>query len=254
MELNYKSYGQGPALIILHGLFGSLDNWATHARILSEHFSVYLVDQRNHGRSPHDEVWTYAAMAADLDAFMDRQGIIRAYLLGHSMGGKTVMQFTSEYPERVEKLIVADMGIRAYRRHHDDILETLRGMDLSRIGSRQEAEARMAEGIPDPMVRQFLLKSLVRQEQGGFAWKFNFPVIYREYERILEAVPFAHPADTPVLFLTGGLSHYVRPDDHAEILRWFPRAQFQAIPDAGHWLHAEQPEAFIQAVLAYLAA
>jgi pimeloyl-ACP methyl ester carboxylesterase len=104
------------------------------------------------------------------------------------------------------------------------------------------------------MVRQFLLKSLVRLEQGGFDWKFNFPVIYREYERMLEAVPFTHPVDTPVLFLTGARSHYVQEKGHADILRWFPRAQFQAIPDAGHWLHAEQPEAFIQAVVAYLAA
>ncbi|TAE52713.1 MAG: alpha/beta fold hydrolase, partial [Bacteroidetes bacterium] len=162
MELAHKTLGQGPALLILHGLFGSLDNWLTLARQFGEHFSVYIIDQRNHGKSPWDERWDYAVMAEDLADFMDQQGIPQAYILGHSMGGKTAMQFAAEYPDRITRLIVADIAPKTYPPHHDLILETLNETPLAGLQSRQEAEAFMQSRISEPAVRQFLLKGLAR--------------------------------------------------------------------------------------------
>ncbi|MDX1909604.1 MAG: alpha/beta fold hydrolase [Bacteroidia bacterium] len=252
MELYHKISGQGPALIVLHGLFGSSDNWASHARVWSSDFSVYLVDQRNHGRSPHAPTLTYADMAHDLADFMDQQGITRAYLLGHSMGGKTVMQMAAWDPERVEKMIVADMAPKAYPPHHQAVLHALREMDLSRVQTRQEAESMMARLLDDPVQGQFLLKSLTRDEQQLFRWRFNLPVILRDYEAILADIETLYPVETPTLFLYGGRSNYLRPEDKTSILARFPQATFDVIPEAGHWLHADNPPVFLQKVRDYL--
>lgn len=252
IELNAKTFGQGPALIILHGLFGSLDNWVTHARILSSDFTVILPDQRNHGKSPHSEVWDYPAMAEDLADLMDSHGIFQAHLLGHSMGGKTAMQFAAAYPERIDRLVVADMAPKAYPRHHDQIIQTLLSLDLQTIATRQEAESAMKPGIPEEFVRQFLLKSLGRSEDLKFAWKFNLPVISRDYEKILEPVTLDTPFTRPTLFVSGSRSHYVLPDDQPLIRAYFPSSTFLKIEEAGHWLHADQPEAFIAAVRDFL--
>lgn len=252
MQLNFKSYGQGPALIILHGLFGSLDNWATHARQLSDRFSVFIVDQRNHGKSPHHPEWDYATMAEDLRAFMDDQGMLRAHLLGHSMGGKTVMKFAGEYPDRVEKLIVADMAPKSYPPHHTAILAALNAVNLDGIESRQEADHQLAMGIPEAGVRQFLLKSLSRTKEEGFRWKFNLPVISEHYPKILDTVSFDFPFENPTLFVSGGDSTYVQPEDHAIILEAFPEAQFEVIPNAGHWIHAEAPARFLEIISGFL--
>jgi pimeloyl-ACP methyl ester carboxylesterase len=249
--LHHKTFGQGPALIVLHGLFGSLDNWLTLGRAWAEHYSVYLVDQRNHGRSFHSDTWTYQAMAEDVHALMESEGILKAHLLGHSMGGKTVMQFAGMYPERIDRLMVADMGIRGYEPHHDEILQALAQVDLESVDSRQEADEQLAQGIAEPGIRQFLAKSLARMD-GGFAWRFNLPVISQQYQQIIQAVTLPHPFEGPTLFLSGGKSHYVQPEDHAEILQAFPQAQFVEIPGAGHWLHAEAPDAFSQQVMQFL--
>lgn len=253
MELNFKSFGNGPALIILHGLFGSLDNWVSHARQLSESYSVYLIDQRNHGKSPHADQWDYETMANDLEDFMDQQGIYQAHLLGHSMGGKTVMQFAMNYPERIEKLIVADMAPKGYEPHHTEILETLINIDLASFESRQAVGAHMEARIPEIGVRQFLLKSLGRNEQKQFRWKFNLSIIYQNYKKILEPIDLAFPFDGPTLFLSGGKSFYVSPEDHEMIREGFPEASFSVIPHAGHWLHADSPAEFLQEVHAFLA-
>lgn len=245
MELNFKTYGQGPALIILHGLFGSLDNWVTHARQLSTHFTVYLVDQRNHGKSPHAEPWDYPTMAEDLNEFMDQQGIFQTHLLGHSMGGKTVMQFAHDYPDRIDRLIVADMAPKAYPPHHTGIIAALNNLNLSEIGARQEADSILKKDIPEPGVRQFLLKSLSRESDQGYSWKFNLEVITRDYTNVLEEITFDYSFDQPTLFIYGGKSHYVQPQDKEKILEFFPHATFKSIPQAGHWLHAEAPDEFI---------
>ncbi|MEO0472600.1 MAG: alpha/beta fold hydrolase [Bacteroidota bacterium] len=253
MQLNYKSFGQGPALIILHGLFGSLDNWVSHARSLSEDYSVYILDQRNHGKSPHAPDWDYDIMAEDLAEFMDQHGIMQAHLLGHSMGGKTVIAFANLYPERIDKLIVADMGMKAYPPHHNQILESLAQFDLHKMESRQAANEALAKGIADPVIRQFLLKSLGRDDQKAFRWKFNLSVILEKYFNILASVTMEDPFEGPCLFLHGELSDYVLPKDQDNIRSAFPGAEFKAIPEAGHWLHADQPQAFLAAVRRFLA-
>lgn len=253
MDLNFKTFGNGPALIILHGLFGSLDNWVSHARQLADSYSVYLVDQRNHGKSPHDDTWDYESMANDLSDFMDQQGIYQASLLGHSMGGKTVMQFAMLFPERIEKLIVADMAPKAYPPHHTEILETLISIDLSQFDSRQAVGAYMEPRIPELGVRQFLLKSLGRDQQKNFKWKFNLAIIYQNYRKILDAIELDFPFDGPTLFLSGGKSPYVSPEDHERIKEGFPAAEFAVIEAAGHWLHADSPVEFLKSVNAFLA-
>ncbi|MEZ4774956.1 MAG: alpha/beta fold hydrolase [Bacteroidia bacterium] len=252
MELNAKTFGQGPALIILHGLFGSLDNWVTHARTLSSDFTVFLPDQRNHGKSPHAEIWDYPSMAEDLADFMDSHGIFQAHLLGHSMGGKTVMQFASEYPERIDRLIVADMAPKAYPRHHDEIISALYSLDLKTISTRQEADQTLRKGIPEDFVRQFLLKSLGRSAELQFEWKFNLDVISRDYDKILAPISLPTPFTHPTLFISGSKSSYVLPEDIPLIRSYFPSVSFQKISEAGHWLHADQPEAFISAVRNFL--
>jgi len=252
MKLNYKSMGQGPALIILHGLFGSLDNWVSHARFFSTEFTVYIIDQRNHGKSPHDDVWNYGVMADDLRDFMDDHGIYQAHLVGHSMGGKVVMQFAADYPERIMKLVVADMAPKSYSPHHTAILEALMGLDLAQIYNRKAADTQLTHAIPTFMTRQFLLKSLKRADQNTFTWKFNLPVIYRDYEKILEKVEVDPPFEGPTLFLYGGKSTYLTAEDPEWIRALFPQAVFECLEGAGHWLHAEAPDAFQKALTRFL--
>lgn len=254
MKLNFKSYGQGPAIVILHGLFGSLDNWLTHARNLETDYSVYLIDQRNHGRSPHSDVFDYRAMAEDLHELMENEGILYAHLLGHSMGGKTVMEFAGLYPEKVDKLIVADMGIKKYPPHHTDVLDALTSIDLSAIPSRKAAEVFLMQKLHNDVVTtQFLLKGLGRNEQNNFKWKFNFPSILKNYENILAAVS-PEIFEKPTLFLTGGNSHYVEVADHAAIRSHFPLVEFEVMEGVGHWLHAENPALFLEKVRKFLEA
>ncbi len=252
LSLHFKSSGQGPALIVLHGLFGSLDNWATLAKAFAEDHSVFLVDQRNHGRSPHAEPWDYPTMAEDLHDFMDQQGIMQAHLLGHSMGGKVVMTFAGAYPERIDRLIVADMGIRQYQPHHQEILKALTELDLANLSSRQDAQDFLASQIQDPSVVAFLLKSLGRDEEKMFQWKFHLKVIARDYDHILAPVSLDFAFEGPTLFLTGADSNYVRKEDHEEIKQHFPAATFEEIKGAGHWIHADQPVAFTESVLGFL--
>ena len=252
MRLHFKTLGQGPPLIILHGLFGSLDNWMTHARKLSEAFTIFLVDQRNHGKSPHHGEWNYQLMAEDLHELMDSEGIYTSHLLGHSMGGKTVIQFAMEYPELIGKLIVADMGVKEYPPHHTEIISALNSVDLSEVQSRKEVDALLEEKIPEFGVRQFLLKGLGRNEEKNFTWKFNLKILTEKYEEVLSPIPLAYPFEGPALFLYGGKSNYVRPEDQEEIQKYFPDVIFQEISSAGHWLHAEAPEEFIAKVRDFL--
>ncbi|MEY3444169.1 MAG: hypothetical protein RLZZ519_2450 [Bacteroidota bacterium] len=198
MELNFKSFGSGPALIILHGLFGSLDNWQGLAKLYAEHFSVFIVDQRNHGKSPHsDAPHSYTQMADDLRELMEQQGIYTANLIGHSMGGKTVMQFAVDNEHMVEKMVVADMGIAANDFRHSEIIEALWAFPFDEIKERKIADEWLALRIPDFGVRQFLLKNLDRRADGGFEWKFNLKVLHRDYRNILEGITSPHPIDVP---------------------------------------------------------
>lgn len=246
MKLAYRNLGSGSPLIILHGLFGSSDNWQTLGKKFGEDYEVFLLDQRNHGRSPHSEDFDYDLLADDLNEFMEEHGIESAILLGHSMGGKTVMRFAQKHPLKAEKLIVADMGIKSYPPHHKDVLRAFHALEPETLKSRSEAEQRIESIIPSFGVRQFLLKNLYRKKEGGYGIRANFRVLEREMSRILEELP-NQEVDIDTLFLYGENSDYVPTEDHAEIQDLFPLAQFSGL-QAGHWLHAEKPIEFYDEV------
>jgi pimeloyl-ACP methyl ester carboxylesterase len=250
--LHAKRYpAEAPPLLILHGFLGSGGNWSTLARTrFSGLRDVYALDARNHGRSPHTDAFSYALMAADVVAFLDANGLQQADVLGHSMGGKTAMTLALAHPDRVRSLIVADMAPRAYPPGHHELLAALSGLDLAQIDSRQDADARLAGSVPDWGVRQFLLKNLDRTP-GGYAWAANLDALVRQYDEVLRAID-GTPFEGPALFVRGARSGYVRDSDLPEVERLFPAAQLVTIPDAGHWVHAEAPDAFADAVVGFL--
>jgi pimeloyl-ACP methyl ester carboxylesterase len=252
MKLNYKKTGTGETLIILHGLFGSADNWFSIAKELEKDNTLYLVDQRNHGDSPHSEDWNYQVMAEDLNELMENEGIESAYLMGHSMGGKTVMAFALQYPEKVKKLIVADIAPRYYPLHHQVILEGLNAIPIDQIKSRKDADDILSGYIKNMGIRQFLLKSLGRNEKGGFEWKINLKTITEKIEIVGEEIDSDQSFDNPTLFMGGENSDYIKESDKSDISRLFPNSNIIYIKNAGHWLHAEQPGAVIEAVRAFL--
>lgn len=254
MELYYRTYGAGPPLLILHGLFGSLDNWATLARRWGEHFHVWTLDARNHGRSFHDERMDYPSMAEDVARFMERHGLSGAHLLGHSMGGKTAMQFALTRPGSVRRLVVVDIAPRVYGRRHDAVLDALLHIDPRRLAGRHEADAALAAAIAEAPVRQFLLKNLARTEEGGYRWKLNLAAIARDYDALRAGPPPGARYERPALFVRGGRSSYVRDEDRARIREIFPRATVVTIRRAGHWVHAEAPDELYTAVTAFLRA
>ncbi len=248
MELNYKEFGQGDPIIILHGLFGTLDNWQTIAKKLAENNTVYIVDQRNHGRSPHADELDYPIMAEDLQQFMERKWIYEAVILGHSMGGKTAMQFALDYPDMVNKLIVVDIAPKAYTGGHQTIFDALLALDLDKLDNRKEADAFLAERISEFGVRQFLLKNLSREKEGGYRWKMNLPAIYHNYSKILAAIESDEIFDEPTLFIRGGQSEYVQDGDMATIKKRFPQSLLTTVENAGHWVHAEQPKELLSLI------
>ncbi len=252
MQLNYKSTGQGEPLIILHGLFGMLDNWQSVARALENHFTLYLVDQRNHGKSPHLDEHSYKLMASDLREFMLQQAIPQSNLLGHSMGGKTAMQFALDYPEMVTKLIVVDMGIKQYEGGHDTIFEALKSVELNTITNRQEADVQLSKYINSIGVKQFLLKNLTREPDGSYHWKFNLKALSENYDNILSSINSEIPFEGETLFIRGSLSDYIPDADWEAITKLFPMAKLETIQNAGHWVHADQPEALISAIRQFL--
>jgi esterase len=245
MILFERHFGSGEPLIILHGLFGQSDNWTSIARKLGDHFTVYTLDLRNHGQSGHDNVMNYDVMADDLLETIDYLGIQKMHLIGHSMGGKVAMLFALKYPERLEKLIIADIGPRFYKPHHQKILQGLNQLDLDLLTTRVDAENELSQLIPDAGTRQFLLKNLYRNNEGGFSWRFNLPVITEEIDHIGEQLP-SGICTTSTLFFHGGKSDYIIQSDYSEILNYFPNAEFQIMQGAGHWLHAENPNEFIR--------
>lgn len=251
MELYYREYGQGEPLLILHGLFGFSDNWQTVAKALSDEFLVLAVDLRNHGRSPHAPSHTYADMAEDLREFMEKNWIHSARVMGHSMGGKAAMQLALTHPDLVKKLVVVDIAPGQATDKHQPIYRTLLDIDLANMAARQDIEAAMAANIPDMGVRQFLLKNVTRNDDGSFAWKMNLPVLWRYFPDILGPVT-GDPYKGPALFVAGGNSNYIRPEDESDIRRLFPQSRILTIPDAGHWVHADKPVELIKVLRDFL--
>ena len=252
MKLHFRSLGQGPALIILHGLFGSSDNWQTLAKRFAEHYTVYLVDQRNHGRSPHSEEFSYELLATDLRNFMLEHNLDSAIILGHSMGGKTAMKFALTHPDMVSKLIVADIAPKAYPPHHDEILDTLKAVDITTATSRSEIETQVARTNPEESTRLFLLKNLYRKEDNSFAWRVNLLSLDKNMPNVLAEIHAGNPYTGPTLFIRGGKSRYIKPEDYVAIEHLFPNVEIETIEEAGHWLHAEAPDEFYDLVTRFL--
>ena len=250
MELYYREMGQGQPLVILHGLFGFSDNWQTHAKRLSEYYRVILVDLRNHGHSPWSDEFSYELMAEDLKELFNSLKLSKVILLGHSMGGKVAVNFAQRFPSYLEKLIVVDIGVKAYPQHHDHIIAGMHAIDLERIKVRSEAEAILKQHIDSDGVRQFILKNFYWKEKGQLAWRMNLPVLETKMAEVLAEVPEIEVM-LPTLFIRGELSGYIRDEDIAELEERFADSQLVTITGAGHWVHAEAPEEFLDAVLSF---
>lgn len=250
MKLNHKKLGSGQPVIVLHGLFGMLDNWQSIGKELANNFEVWLVDQRNHGRSPHNGTHTYDAMAQDLIKLIEDQSITNPVVVGHSMGGKTALRAAQLIPQKLAGVVSVDMGVKAYPIHHDSIVEALESVPIESISSRAEAEKFLKKKIDEFGVRQFLLKNLHRESEGTYTWRFNLPVLAESLPKIVAALP-AEPVEVQALFLYGSKSNYVLPADREELQDLFPNSSFQSI-EAGHWLHAEQPEQTIDAIIKFV--
>lgn len=250
MKLHFRELGEGQPMVILHGLFGFSDNWQTHAKKLAEFYRVILVDLRNHGHSEWSNDFSYDLMAEDIKELFDDLGLRKVILIGHSMGGKVAMLFAQKYDEYLEKLVVVDIGVKAYPMHHQHILAGMHAIDLEKIKVRSEAEAILKEHIDSDGVRQFLLKNLYWKEKGQLAWRMNLSVLEREMENILSALP-EKEVMLPTLFIRGELSNYILDEDFYQIEEMFPDSDIQTINGAGHWVHAEAPDEFMDAVLGF---
>lgn len=248
MKLFYRKTGSGCPIFILHGLFGSSDNWLGIAKVLSSHYTVYIPDQRNHGRSPHSNVWNYEVMAADIKSLVEAEGLKEIWVLGHSMGGKVAMELAIKYPGMLRKIMVLDIGPKSYPIRHRYIIDGLKSIDLSSITKRSEADKQLSEYIPSKPVRQFLLKNLERGNDGSFNWKINLDVIDQNIEVAGKPQTATIPVNNEILFLRGSQSDYILDSDLEQIQQLFPAAEFETIQNAGHWMHAEQPEAVMNAV------
>lgn len=251
--LFFRQVGQGSrALVVLHGIFGSGDNWLTVAKSFDPSYTVYLVDQRNHGRSFHHPSFNYEVMVADLALWLDEQSIEQPVIVGHSMGGKVLMNFACQLPDRLRAAVVVDIAPRAYNIHHRVIVDGLKALDLPSAQSRQEVESRLEPFVQEWDTRQFLMKNLYRNDDGVFALRINLEAIDENLHIIGEPLADGLIYKGPSLFIRGSKSHYVRDEDLQDLRSHFPSARVQTIQNAGHWVQAEQPQAFAQALNTFL--
>ena len=256
MLLHHLDQGQGRPLVILHGLFGTLDNWQTLARRWATEagLRVVSVDLRNHGRSFHSPEHSYALMAQDVLALFDHLQLgADTTLLGHSMGGKVAMRLALDHPARLARLVVVDISPRfSNMQHQDDVLTGLHAVNLESISNRQEADAALAQHIHNVGTRQFLLKNLYRKDDNSFAWRINLDVLSAQLPAIGEATVSVVPFLKPTLFIRGGNSDYITTDDKLHgIPALFPNSEVATVVDAGHWVHAEKPEEVFGLVQAF---
>ena len=268
MELFFRKYGEsGPPLIILHGLYGSGDNWVSIARDLSTDFEVYVVDQRNHGQSPQSEEHDYPTMRDDLRDFMDDQGIEKAVLIGHSMGGKTIMSFALKWPERLQSLISVDIAPKSYRdlaldshsaANHAKMIDAMLDLDMSGAESREEVDQKLRHSIGSDRIRSFLLKNVRRDTDGHFSWRINLVALRDNLDKIMDGLEVDKVISEggitgfPTLFVSGANSDYIGPEDYTLIRSIFPVADIVSIPNAGHWVHAEQPALLVKNIKYFL--
>lgn len=267
MKLFFRELGQGNNnLIIIHGLYGSSDNWLSIAHLLEDKFRVFMVDQRNHGQSPHSNEMDYSLMADDIKELMQEQKLTKAIIMGHSMGGKTAMLFALKYPLLVDKLVVLDIAPKHYSIHnnfakitgdHRTIIDALLSINPSDHSSRNEIGQALKQGVPNNMVRSFLLKNIGRDSNKKLFWKLNIQAISDNLDKIMDGVSEFDAAEefpevNTVVVIRGTKSPYVQDEDIQQVRKYFPSAQLADIPDAGHWLHADQPELFIKTLRYFL--
>lgn len=253
--LHSKIYGSdqsGLPLLVFHGLFGMLDNWGSFGKEMGEFFPVHLIDLRNHGKSFHSDEMSHDHLAEDILNYMDAHHLEKVNLLGHSLGGKAVMQFAISHPAKLQKLIVVDIAPKAYPPHHQGILKALQSVDFQSLSSRQEVEDALQKYIPEKAVVQFLAKNLYWTEEKKLAWRFNLSALSEKYsEFVSKAIQFG-TFNGETLFVAGGKSNYILPQDQFSIKQQFPGAQFKTIKNAGHWVQAENPADFNAAVTEFL--
>lgn len=254
VKLFYKLYPNERSenhLIILHGLFGMLDNWHNMAGDLSQHLNVLTLDQRNHGHSPHTPDMSFESMAEDVIALMDDLKIEKAIIVGHSMGGKTAMKMADLYPERVSKLVVVDIAPKTYKPGHELYFNAFQSIDFSKIQRRKEADEAFAAYESNLAIRQFLLKNVERADD-GYKLKINVDVIHEFYPTMIKKLDFQWVINIPTLFIAGSKSPYITESDKEDILDTFPLAEFAEIEGAGHWVHAERPKEFYTILLDFI--
>lgn len=253
MILHSQILGEGTPFVILHGFMGMSDNWKTLGNTFADNgYQVHLVDQRNHGRSFHDDTFNYDVMAEDLLAYLLHHQLDSVILLGHSMGGKTAMQFAIKYPERINKLLIADIGPKEYPQHHQDILKALATLDFNTLKTRGEADDALSKYIKDMGTRQFLLKNLYWVSKGKLGLRVNLPIVTLKISEIGKALPQEAIYNGDTLFLKGSKSGYIEEMDAMIIKKHFPNSEIKTVSDAGHWLHAENPSEFYQIVMNFL--
>lgn len=257
MQLFYRTYGKGTPFIILHGLFGISDNWVTFAKKIAElGYQVFVIDQRNHGQSPHSPNFNYLALVDDLFEFIDEHELENAVILGHSMGGKVAMRFALENPDYLSKLIVVDISLRHYppRDYHLKVIRAMKKVDFSIVKDRPEVEAILAEDIESPRIRQFIMKNLYRKEKDVLAWRMCLDAIANNLDAMFDGIEPERPLNKPTLLVRGGKSDYVLDSDIEPIEKAFPQALIKTIPNATHWVHAEEPALFYKYVVDFLEA
>ncbi len=252
-QLHANILGEGKPLCILHGFLGMSDNWKTlGVKYASLGFQVHLIDQRNHGRSFHSSEFDYDLLAEDLHQYLLQKNINKTSLIGHSMGGKTAMQFACSYPEMLDKLIIVDIAPRHYPPHHHDIVEGMLSLDFTKIKSRKDANNQLEKYIPNIGIRQFILKNLYRTNENNFAFRCNINVLANKMEEVGENISGTDSFDGDTLFLAGDKSEYILPTDSTTIQNHFPMAMIETVKNAGHWLHAENPIDFFSISEAFL--
>ena len=254
MKLNSIILGEGQALLILHGFLGMSDNWKTIGNKLAEErdFQVHLIDQRNHGKSPHTNEHSYELMAEDVKDYCEQHSLSNIILMGHSMGGKTAMLAAAEYPDLVEKLIVVDIAPKYYKPHHQQILDGLTALEEADLDSRQEADKLLSEFISEKPIRLFLLKNLNRKSEGTYCLKVNLETLKENIEEVGKSLPQDKIFKGSTLFIKGANSNYIKEEDKAAIQKQFPEVKFEEIRNAGHWVHAEKMNDFYKAVADFL--